>query len=197
MALTDVLTLQEARSSLNLGTDTSVDTELSQVISAASQTLDNWIGCVVKRTVTDEEHPGNTATVVLDRYPVASVTTVTEYASGTATPLTAESLTVAGTYSFDSGTGFLHRRNSWSSGRFAGGVRVTYVAGRFDTTATVEAAYKEAAQKILMHLWQTRGAQSGAATFGGDGAPFGGVPYSTATLRKHVVEMFHDGVAVA
>lgn len=195
--LTDILTLVEARVSLNMGTDPSVDTELAQVISAASQTLDNWIGAVVRRTVTDEEHVGGRDRVLLERIPVASITTVTEFASGTPTALTAETLTTAGTYSFDADSGILYRRNSWGAARFAGGIRVTYVAGRFANTASVEAAYKEAAQKILMHLWQTRGAQSGAATAGGDGAPFGAVPYSTATLRRHIMAMFTDEPVVA
>lgn len=197
---TDILTLEEAKPALNIpASDERYDTELAQVVSAASQFVDSIDGPVVKRTVTEEHHGGHYS-ILLKNYPVASVTSVVEYSNGTATTLTAETLTTAGTYRIDLTNGVLYRRNQWYAASFASsGVAVTYVAGRFDSTAMVDAVYKQAAVAALVHFWQHRGAQSGAATFGGDGAPFGAVPFSTMQLRKQLTAMLTrtPGPAVA
>ena len=186
----DILTLAEAKAALNIPAATAdYDTELAQVITAASRFVDSVFGPVVRRTITDERHYGAGTSVTLNQSPVASVTTVTEYSGGVATVLTAESDTVAGTYTLDDNV--LHRRASWGGAYFARqSVVVTCVAGRYASTATVDAKFKEAAVVALIHFWQHRGANSGAGTFGGDGAPFGGVPFSTDTLRKKLQAMF-------
>lgn len=186
----DILTLDEAKRALNIApSDTSADTELAQVVTAASRFVDkvgNAIdGVAVKRAVTEDLFPTRPTSPLILSYHPATALTVTEYVSGTGTALTAsDGLATAGEYLLDGG--MLHRRSSWSAAAWRGGVQVQYTAGLYDTTASVAAHYKEAAVAVLIHLWQHRGANSGAGTFGGDGAPFGGVPFSTKTLRDKV-----------
>lgn len=183
----DILTLAEAKLALNIPTATTTyDGELAQVITAASRFVDSIDGAVVMRTVTETIRNPRGSEIVLDTYPV-TVTSVAEYSGGVLTTLTAESNTVAGTYTYESSTGVVSRRSSWYATRFQGETLViVYTAGRFTSTATVDALYKEAAVSALVHFWQHRGANNGAATLGGEGAPFGGVPYSTAQLRKQL-----------
>lgn len=188
----DVITLAEAKTGLNI-TDTDTDAELAQVITAASRFVDSVYGAVVARTITDEQHTGGGSRIWLRQRPVASITTVTEYASGTPTVLTAETLAASGTYAVDLGMGYIRRRDSWYDSRFAtSGVLVTYVAGRYATTAAVDPKFKEAGVIAVQHLMQHRGAQSGAATFGGEGAPFAGVPFSSSVLRDKLIALFPE-----
>jgi hypothetical protein len=188
----DILTLNEAKAALNIDlTVSSVDTELAQVITAASEFVDGVYGPVVWRTVTDERHVGAGTSVSLRYSPVASVTSVTEYAGGVAAVLTAETDLVPGGYSVDLDGGVVYRRSSWNGYRFgAQSVLVTYVAGRYATTEVVAPWAKEAAAEAVIHFWQARGANSGFGTVDGDGAPFGGVPFSTSTLRKRLIDAF-------
>jgi hypothetical protein len=194
----DVLTLSEAYSALNIVTaadQAAVATELAQVITEASAILDVWVGPVVKRTVT-EEHYGHGDTVTLGLYPIAGVVSVSEFASGTETVLTAETLEAAGTFAVNLAGGVIYRRAGWYPHRFAGGVRVQYEAGRFDNTAAVPALYRGAGLKIVVHLWQARGAQSGFGTTGSEGLPFAGVPYTPAKLREHILSTMSAGPVV-
>ncbi len=183
----DILSLSEAKAALNIPiATTDFDVELAQVISQASRFVDSIDGAVVMRTLTETVRNPRGASIILDTYPVV-VSTVVEYSGGTASTLTAESVTTAGGFTFDADTGVLHRRSSWYATGFAGETLVvTYTAGRYVNTAAVDALYKGAAVAALIHFWQVRGANSGAATFGGEGAPFGGVPYSTMQLRKQL-----------
>lgn len=194
----DILTIAEAYAVLNITTATdqaAVAAELAAVNSAASVLVDSIDGAVVERTVTDTfTDPGQS--VILSTYPIVAVTTATSYSSGAASSYVAESNTTAGDYRVDLATGIVSARSGFGATWFTGqALSVTYVAGRFPTTATVEPIYKAAAGAALTHLWQMRGAQNGAATFGGDGAPFGGVPFSTMQLRKQLAAMLkHDPV---
>lgn len=166
----DLLTLDEAKAALNIPlADTTFDTELASYITAVSQRLDDLCGPIVKRSVSDEIHDGNVAWILPDFSPVASVGSVTEYSNGTGTVLTAESLSVAGDYTLEgAGThgAILQRRASFSDRAFSyGPVVVNYVAGRFNSTAAVSPKFKQAAAKMLSHMW--RGDQgAGSATFG-------------------------------
>lgn len=157
----DVITLAEGRAAINMhASDTSQDTEIAAYITAVSLRLDQLVGPVVVRTVTAEVHDAYGATVQLDHYPVSSVTSVTEYVGATGTVLTAEAVgaaTTANDYTLDARWGILTRRSSatdvlWSLGRSR--VVVTYVAGRFATTATVSQLFKTAATIMLAHLWR-------------------------------------------
>lgn len=186
---TDVLTLAEAKAALNVAlADTGQDDELAQVVSAASQWLDEIVGPVVRRTVTNEAHHAPAGRVWLRQAPVASVLSVTEYVSGTGTTLTPETHTTAGGYLVDLQAGSLARRSGWMPASWnASTLLVTYTAGRFADTSGVSARFKEAAVVLLQHLWQSRGAAPSAGVFGAeDSQAYGGQPYSARGVVKKV-----------
>lgn len=199
MAATDLLTLPEAKAALNIPEDdVDNDVELAQVISAATALLEQWVGPVIVRSAVTEYLRGGTATVRPTQTPVYSVTSVTDYDGATATVLTVD--TPGSAYNAD---GFyldapvphvvgVRRRATGCDYPFTAGpgtVKVIYVPGRFATLAAVTPLFKEAATVCLVHLWQHRGANSAFGTAAGDGAPYGGVPFSTDTLRKKVRSM--------
>jgi hypothetical protein len=186
---TDVLTLEEAKRALNVSlSDSYSDDELAQVVSAASQWLDEVVGPVVRRTITNEAHQSPSGTVWLRHRPVSSISTVTEWSAGGATVLTSETASTAGTYLADLSAGTLRRRSGWGDVWWnATSVVVTYTAGRFADTADVDARFKEAAVVMLQHLWQSRGAAPTAGVFGAeDSQAFGGQPYSAQGVVKKV-----------
>lgn len=170
MADYDVITLDEAKTALNIDVDTDTfDDELALYVTAVSERLDDLCGYIVARDVTDELHAGGDAVIWPAQQPVVEITSVKEYASGVATTLTGETLTVAGDYVLaDPGThnSRIRRRSSWGDRNFnAGPVVVSYRAGRFDSTDEVSAKFKQAAAKTLAWLW--KGDQgAGSATFG-------------------------------
>lgn len=190
----DLLTLAEAKAALNIDPDDDqFDVELAMYVTALSQRIDDLCGPVVKRTVTDERHDATTGPVWLNQVPVASVSLVIEYVSGMATTLEAEaSLTEAGDYVLlDPGTvnSRLARRSSfydrwWSTGST---VVVTYVAGRFSSTAAVSPKFKQAAAKALAWLW--RGDQgAGTVTFGGaEGTSLFGLGFALPNVVKEML----------
>lgn len=173
----DVLTLAEGRSALNIQSgDTTQDTELASYITAVSRRLDDLCGAIVKRTITAEEYPGGSGVIYLRWAPVSvtattTISSVSEYTSGSAQALTAETLVSAtgNDYAFDAVTGRLTRRSSWQDWRFADQrVVVTYSAGRYATTAAVDAKFKIAASLYLEAIWSASQGVGGSATFGGD-----------------------------
>lgn len=170
----DVLTLDEGKRALNIPlADTSFDTEVASYITAVSQRLDDLTGPIVKRTVTDEVHDGGLGFILPVHTPVLSVTSVAQYTSGTATTLTAETVGASTTTNYlliggGSHESVILRRSSWSDSVFAPGrsnVLITYVAGRFENTASVSPKFKQGAAKMLSLLW--KGDQgAGTVTFG-------------------------------
>lgn len=173
MATLDVLTLSEAKLALNLTGTTAHDVELAGFITASSLRLDELVGPVVRRHITDETHDGGAPSVFLRWWPVASVATVTEYSGTTATVLTPESpgsqpadAYLTEPYSADPTLKGpqLHRRSSGTDARFAdgrGNVTVTYTAGRAVDTAAVDHRFKLAASLILINLWRSQQDSSG------------------------------------
>lgn len=168
----DLLTLDEAKAALNIPlADDTFDDEVASYITAVSQRIDDLCGPVVKRSVSEEIHDGSVAVILPDRTPVAAVGSVTEYANGTGTALTAETLTVAGDYVLEGGgthASVLRRRGSFSDRPFSyGKIVLNYTAGRFDSTAAVSPKFKQAAAKMLTLMW--KGDQgAGSATFGAE-----------------------------
>ena len=170
----DILTLDEAKRALNIPlADTSFDTEVASYVTAVSQRLDDLCGPVVNRTITAETHDGGGEYIFPNYTPVASVTTVTQYLSGTATVLAAEDFDTSTTNDYLlTGVGthaaMIRRRSSWSDSVFPAGranVLITYVAGRFATTAAVSPKFKQGAAKMLSVMW--KGDQgAGTVTFG-------------------------------
>lgn len=163
----DVLTVAEARKAVGISaTDTSHDTELAAKVTAVSRRLDQVCGPIVKRTITDEVHPGGTRTIWVRHPPVAAWTTVTEYDAAVAQVLTAEDFDTQPAQAYlaerwPTGTanynGRLHRRAAGAAATFPTGpeaVKVTYVAGRYTDTASVDALFKEAASVMVKNAWR-------------------------------------------
>lgn len=159
---TDIVTLAEARTAINLGSSTSHDDELGQWISAVSERIDDLCGPVVQRTIQDETHDGGTPAVVFDELYGASAESVLEYQHTTETELTEETNASkpADAYLLDqvgAGVTYLRRRTAGTDSRFPSGRRnvvVTYTAGRYETTDAVAAKFKIAVGAILRRLWQ-------------------------------------------
>ncbi len=133
-------------------------------LTAVSRRIDDLCGPVVVRTVADERHDGGSGMIWLRQSPASSITTVTEYLDGTATTLTAEQdttlpsdgylLETVGT------TSFLHRRIAGRDDTFPAGranVKVTYEAGRYADTATVDGKFKMTAAAAMSRLWRREG----------------------------------------
>lgn len=160
MAASDVITLAEAKLHLNM-TDTASDAELAVFISAASEAIEDYIGAVVNRSVT-QVFDGGRSQVLLSTLPVSSVTSVTD--NGTVLD--------AGDHTVASASGVLTRVSGSSAAVFSAGVQslsVVYVAGRAASTSEVPARYKLAAQIIVQHMWETqRPAAAGPFTQGQD-----------------------------
>lgn len=194
----DIISSAEAKLALNISSgdwDAGWDTELEDIVTAASRFVDSVYGPVVKRTVTDERHAGAGDVLTLKYRPVLSVTNVKEYKGGVLTTLTAETETTAGNYRIELSRGRIYRRASWQPYPFGDqAVTVTYVAGRYDTTAVVDRKFKVAAKIAAVHLWQHFGAGSGSASAGGEGPSFGAVPFSSEVLRKKLIDLYPEEV---
>lgn len=153
------------------------DDDMARFITAISRRIDELAGPVVIREIADERHDGGRdwATgrhwIELDHAPVDSITTLTEYDETTATVLTAETNAVkpADAYLLEQ-TGLraiVRRRSSNGDALFPAGrrnVTVTYQAGRFAATESVDAQFKVAAAAVLRRLWtREAGAWAGGA----------------------------------
>lgn len=162
-----VLTLAEAKAAVGIAiTDLTADEALTIKVRAVSRRLDQAVGPIVQRTITGETHEGGCDRIWLRHRPVTSITTVTEYSGGTGSTLTAEDYDTlpSDAYAADpchTGTatfsGRLWRRSGGSPSCFPAGpqaVRVTYVAGRYADTASVDPLFKEAAAVMLKNAWR-------------------------------------------
>lgn len=186
----DLLTLTEGKAALN-ETTTDRDTEIAQYITAVSRRLDELCGAIVKRTVSDELHPGGSDFILLRQAPASassttSITSVYEYTGGTATTLTAETVSSASSdnYSFNTELGQVRRRSSWTGRSFLPqNVVVTYAAGRYANTAAVDAKFKTAAAVMLQHLWRP------GQGFGGS---YSDAPLSGFAVPHAVLELLAD-----
>lgn len=199
-----LLTAQEAYEAINDPTSaaaTSPDRDPEFIgiwVPAISRRIDELCGPVVIRTVTDERHDGGRARIWLDHSPAASVTTLVEYASGAATTLTAEQddTLPADGYLIDGGSVF--RRSNGSDVLFAAGrrnVKITYEAGRYATTAAVDAKFKLAAGNILTGLWK----KYASAWSSGSSDPFAEIVPSRRLFNEldHEVKKYLGGELVA
>ncbi len=152
----DILTLAEAKAALSVGSfDTGQDDLLAAVITTASRRLDECVGPVIKRSVTSETMTARGCHIELSMGPVTAVSSVTENGvTLSASDWYAEPYRPNPTlYS-----GIIVRRAGdypigWLTG--LGFVKVGYLAGRFASTTTVEAKYKQGCALILKNLWRT------------------------------------------
>jgi len=144
------LDLASVKRHLNIpATSTGDDAELADTLARAVAVLGQRVGPLTPTTITNEVHTGP-GPLVLDVYPVISVTTAT---AGGVAVLDAE---------VDRSTGELFG----SFGYTPRGVRVTYVAGYDPLPADLELA----ALEMTAHLWRSqRGGGSGQVSFPGEG----------------------------
>lgn len=162
----DLLTYGEGAEALKIGSaDTENAARVQSAITAVSRRLDDLCGPIVRRTVTAETHwTAGADHINLRLRPVAAVTTVTEYSSsGTATTLTAETsaskpadgyLAIPRNGLGATLSGRIERRSGGTGACFDQSVAVTYTAGRYTDTATVDPVFKEAAVVCLINWWQ-------------------------------------------
>jgi len=162
----DVCTLEDVKASLGL-TDGSFDAELAGYITAVSRMLDEKCGPIVQRTITAEEVDAKSGLASLKWYPVLSVTTVTEYSGTTSTVLTQQTpgTAPASGYRVDKPTGMLTRYSAGTPCWFAPVVVVTYVAGRYTATSTVDRKFVRAAVLTIVEQWRANKGM-GTVTFG-------------------------------
>jgi hypothetical protein len=191
----DVITLDEAKRALNIDlANTDHDLELAGYITGVSQAMDELFGPIVQRSVVDV-HSGGRPRLALRRPPVASIDTVVERVGGAELTLTAENYagTTTNDYQFDPDTGILERRGSGRPAYFAAGSRnvvVTYVAGRFTNTATVDQRFKQGASIMLSHLWRPeQGMSTAGGPFAADSAGRGPLTFA---VPNAVVQLLND-----
>lgn len=196
MASNDLLTLAEAKAALNISSgSTTQDAEVSAYVSAVSSQLDKMCGPIVTRTVTSESHDGGTELLFLGYRPVSTITAVVEYAGTDPTTLTAETNDDRDgqRYLIEAAKGILRRRSGGSDSGFASGrqnVIVTYTAGRYSSTSTVDERFKTAARLCLTNLWR-REQGGGTDTFGalpGTVIPGFGMPNAVMDLLADDVQ---------
>jgi hypothetical protein len=162
LATDDLLTAAEARRFVGLGTaDATRGTLLAQYVTAASRALAKGCGTIIYGTVTGELQSGGRPYVYLDRHPVAQVVQVVEYDSTTPGTLTAETNASKPSESYvaDLTSGKVTRRSGGATHLFPTGidnVYVTYVAGRFASTATVDDRFKTACGLVLKNMWRAQ-----------------------------------------
>lgn len=205
-AVTDVISLDRAKEALGTSlVDPSRDGRLAAMVTAASQYLDEHVGPVVQRTITDEDVPVSSQNgwVQVRFRPVASFSSVVSYAAGAATTLTAETPTVAGTYLAErwpgSPSGLLSGRLRYRLGfmdacwpYWTGVVRASYVAGRFvDTAAAEPTRYGVACQLLVQWMWQSQTLQ--VAQAGEFDVPFPSFPANPpASVRALLEDEWRD-----
>lgn len=166
MAATDVLTLAKAKAAVGASASSSVnDALIADYVTAVSEFLDQKCGPIVRRTVTETLHGGDTF-VRMANAPIYSFTSVTEYAGSGARVLTRETPGVVGDYVADPFpstdppglySGRLWRRAGFGASWFSRGdsnVVVVAVAGRYaDTAAASSSRFGRAAVILLKHLY--------------------------------------------
>lgn len=167
----DLLTLAEGKAAIGTAVAaTDLNTSVASYITTVSRTLDQHCGPLVQRTITNEAHDGGSLTIRLAYPPPATVTSLTEYQGVTAVACTQETAGTqpANAFIVDPASGYLYRRTSGSDSRWAVGRRnivVTYSAGRFANTSSVDPQVKQGAAMLLRHLWAIQYG-SGNVTFG-------------------------------
>lgn len=119
--------LDEAKDHLKL-TDSTEDAQVQKFLDASVEIVEALAGPV--GTTHTEWHDGGDYKIILDTYPIASVTSVTEY-SGADSQVIASELEDSGTftaygYRYSATTGILYRTSSGYSTAWQGRVKVVY-----------------------------------------------------------------------
>lgn len=128
--------IEELKQHLNL-TDEDVATEgeeLRRFLASASQTVENLIGPVSRRTVVETHYGACGPLLVLRQRPVLSVTSMSDVYGSTY---------VSTDWDLNSDTGILRVAYAGSFSQWSGDVTVTYVAGRESVPSDVQEAVAE------------------------------------------------------
>lgn len=160
----DVISLDDAKVAINYDiTESDSESRLQPAITALSRRLDDMVGPIVQREVT-EYHDGSAGTIWPHQTPVVSITSLTEYDGSTEAVLVAETFGTRpdGAYLLEQSGSYAHdarivRRSGGSNVMFPYGsrnVELVYVAGRAASTADVDALFREAAGMILRRYWR-------------------------------------------
>lgn len=163
MATLDVISLDDAKLAINVSDVDAHNDEIMAFITAMSLRMDQTIGPVVNRTVT-EYHDGGCGVIFPRQTPVSTVTTLKEYDGSATTTLTAETFGTepADGYLLEKSGSYAHdhrivRRDGGSDYLFASGrrnVELVYVAGRAADTDSVDHRISQVAGMILRRLWR-------------------------------------------
>lgn len=162
MAAIDIITLAEAKTQLNITSNTN-DAELAPFITAASTMWVNRVGPVNSGSgvgTYDEWFDGGSDRIVVRHSPVLAVTAVEESWGAILYTLVEQTLQSGGNlgpfgYSIDKTIGTITRRSVGIATTFASGVRnihVSYTAG----FAAVPEDIKLAVKLLVQHMWETQ-----------------------------------------
>lgn len=187
---TALVTVDDVRTHLNMTTFEN-DAELQTFIDAATPLIDNIAGPTINTSIT-EYHSGGFSTIVLNRLPIVSVTSVVEtkgQTNYTLTEGTLGSITNGFAFTIDYTTGTIIRRAYNAESIFADGNRnitVTYVAGR----SSVPGNIRLATLMLVQHLWMTSQANSNGqrATIGGDDSFTPGMGFAVPNRVKELLQ---------
>ncbi|MEE1813700.1 hypothetical protein PUR59_01420 [Streptomyces sp. SP18ES09] len=182
-----LLTLEQARAILTLGSDTQYDDELTVYITALTEVVEGLVGPIDPREVV-EQADAYGPTLVLLQTPALSLTSLAPVLSGGST-VDVASLYLNGT---SGAVGRLDGAN-WTGGPWT----VTYQAGR----STVPASMTVAARLLLQHWWRTRyGAARGNPGGGEDfdvNEPVPGFGYAIPNRVLQLLEPYRRPPVVA
>lgn len=196
----DVLSLPEAREAINSAQCN--EARLAQYVTAISRRLDELVGPIVERSVT-ELHDGGWCALRPRQTPVSSITSLTEANGTTTTVLSAETFATAPTdaYLLEQSGSYGHdarivRRSGGSDTVFPSGrrnVELVYVAGRATNTGSVDMRFKSTAGAVLRRLWKREeGVWAQTASFFDNVEGVGvGVGFFKA-VDPVVMELLHD-----
>lgn len=192
----DVLTQAEARASVGyVGVDR--DDILSMAVTALSRMMDGKFGPVVRRTITDEIRNGWSEQIKTLYAPVFSFTIVEHAEQAVTQTLTLQTFGTAATAAtfqaepWQTSSGVYSGRITLSSGgSFHQQVRLTYVAGRYLDTASVDRRFKQGAALALKNLW--RAYEDSLTQVNEFTTPFQSFP--AFGLPKAVIDLLRDEV---
>ncbi len=178
-----ILSLAEGKNHIGVDTWTGDDDELRNFLMAVTEVVESKVGPCVRRSVTQRVSQGTSSQLVLNQFPVISVTSVTSVWTGGPSWTTAQLVTDgdAGTVTVQYGA-MPFWWGPWD---------VVYVAGR----AVVAERHIHGAKELLRHLWDTQRGQLQAPALGGE-------QFTTSsgwafTVPNRVLELLSDDMTPA
>lgn len=178
-----LVSLDDIKTYLNISS-TSSDEELRQFIREATDIAERATGRTLFRRTITETHTAPTPVILLRKWPIISVTTVTE--SGT-------TLTAGTDYVVNTINGTVTRGSNlaplgWRPG--VDNITITYLAGEADPNPTGQLLVKE----LVRHMWRTQRGASPMAMSQDDYVP-GAANIMTYRVRELVDLLKQPGLA--